>query len=133
MRLSILASIAAAAVLGGRLSDAAHAAPLAVRDTVRAAPFSWPGVYDLVGTQFPEGSRRAVLTVERGDSAYRVSVDGPPGRVFAAWIGGDSAHVTWSFDDGTLMFVDLRGSGDSVRGRWQIGEAGGPLVGRRRR
>jgi hypothetical protein len=130
MRLCILASIAAVAVLGGRLSAAAaHPAP----HEVPAPPFSWPGVYDLMGTQFPEGSRRAVLTVERADSAYRVSIDGPPGRVFVTWFSRDSAHVTWSFEDGSLMFLDLRGVGDSVRGRWQMGEAGGPLLGRRRR
>ena len=73
MRLRILASILAAAAAGARLSAAdAHAAP----HVVPAPPFSWPGVYDIVGTQFPEGSRRAMLTVERTDSTYRVSIEG---------------------------------------------------------
>lgn len=34
------------------------------------ASFSWPGIYDLVGSGFPDGDRYAVMHVARDDSSY---------------------------------------------------------------
>jgi opacity protein-like surface antigen len=43
--------------------------------------FDWAGTYDLVGTGFPDGERRAVMTIARADTSYALaSLQGQPGR-----------------------------------------------------
>lgn len=97
------------------------------------ASFSWPGIYDLVGSGFPDGDRYAVMHVARDDSSYSlVALEGPPGELIAFRVNGDSAHVTWNMN-GPVMRVALHGVRDSVHGRWSIGEQSGPMVGARRR
>ena len=95
--------------------------------------FNWSGIYDLIGTGFPEGDRYAVMEIARQDTAYKfVSLDGPPGTLLQFRVKGDSAHVMWHL--GTdVMVVDLRGAGDSVSGLWAMSEWSGTLRGTRRR
>lgn len=94
--------------------------------------FAWPGVYDLVGSGFPDGERRAVMHIARTDTSYAlVSVQGPPGALVRFRVSGDSAHIVWDLG-GESMVVDLRGSGDSLTGEWQSGDWSGPLRGARR-
>jgi hypothetical protein len=95
--------------------------------------FTWPGVYDLVGTGFPDGDRVAVLQIERADTSYSlVALQGPPGNLERFRVSGDSAHIRWNLGHG-VMVVDLRGSGDSVSGMWMSGELAGLIKGARRR
>jgi hypothetical protein len=103
--------------------------------TLTALPlqFSWTGTYDLVGTGFPDGERRAVIQVARADTSYTLaSLQGPPGSLVSFSIVGDSAHVVWNLG-AEQMLVDLRGTGDSLVGRWATNEWNGDLLGFRRR
>jgi hypothetical protein len=94
---------------------------------------AWPGVYDLVGTGFPEGDRAAVMHIAQRDTGYSlVTLQGPPGRLMRFNVAGDSAHVTWFLGSATMV-VDLRGSGDSLTGQWSSGELSGLIRGSRRR
>jgi hypothetical protein len=106
---------------------------VAASPSPRVASFSWPGVYDLVGSGFPEGDRMAVLEIGRKDTSYTLQkLSGPPGNATIFQVTGNRAHIVWNL--GTdLMYVDLRGSGDSLTGEWFIGDEGGPLRGARRR
>lgn len=125
----------AATSLTAACLTAACATPSAGRATavVSARPFAWVGTYDVVGHNFPEGSRSAVLTIERHDTAYAFAVVGPPGQLAAAHIAGDSAQLMWDLGpSGDLMTLDLRGAGDSLTGTWRIDQAGGPVRARRR-
>ena len=100
---------------------------------VRRAPFAWPGVFDLVGTGFPDGERKAVIHIARADTSYSLlSLEGPPGSLVRFRVTGDSAHVVWNLGGGELMVVDLRGVGDSLTGVWASGDWTGPLRGVRR-
>lgn len=104
----------------------------APRTRPEAPAFAWPGAYELVGQGFSVGDREARLTVTRADTGYAMTVDGPPGRLEALHIAGDSAHVVWNFDNGeSVMRLRLRGIGDSLTGRWQVDDRGGPVAGRR--
>ena len=112
-------------------------APVAPGASVAAvAPvgsFAWPGVYDLVGTGFPEGDREAVMHIAQRDTGYSlVALQGPPGRLMRFDVTGDSARVSWFLGSGT-MTVDLRGAGDSLIGQWSLGESSGLIRGSRRR
>jgi hypothetical protein len=95
--------------------------------------FSWAGVFDLIGTGFPDGERRAVMEIARNDTAYTlVSLQGPPGTATVFQITGNRAHIVWNL--GTdLMVVDLRGTRDSVAGEWYVGDEAGQVRGARRR
>ena len=96
------------------------------------ASFSWPGTYDLVGSGFPDGNRRAIMHVERRDSSYTLEMlEGPPGELIAFRVNGDSAYVLWNMS-GPVMTVALHGMRDSVYGRWSIDERSGSIVGARR-
>lgn len=106
----------------------AHAAP-----SPQPPAFSWPGVYDLIGKNFPEGQREAVATITRVDSGYTLDMYGPPGSLVKLHVVGDSAHLVWDLGPEGLMYGSLHGRGDSLTGRWQILDASGPLVGVRRR
>lgn len=98
----------------------------------RVESFYWPGSFDLVGTGFPDGERRAVMHVRRSDTTYVLAdLEGPPGSLIDFRIAGDSAHVTWDLDEG-VMVVDLRGARDSVYGQWYIGDRSGGVYGSRR-
>jgi hypothetical protein len=94
--------------------------------------FVWPGTYDLFGTGFSDGERRAILTVTPHDTSYRFELFGPPGTLKSLRIVGDSAHVAWDLG-GPVMMVELRGVGDSLDGRWFVGEESGFVYGTRRR
>jgi hypothetical protein len=96
--------------------------------------FAWPGTYDLVGTGFPEGSRRAVLQITRRDTTYSVTaLMGPPGSPVSVRVTGDTARIVWDFEnEDPPMFIELLGAGDSLTGRWTIGTLGGTVSGRRR-
>jgi uncharacterized cupredoxin-like copper-binding protein len=102
-------------------------------ETASPDMFDWSGIYDLIGTGFPDGERNAVIHIARQDSAYNfVSLQGPPGTLMQFRVNGDSAHVTWNL--GTdIMVVDLRGAGDSLTGIWAMSEWSGFLRGTRRR
>lgn len=93
----------------------------------------WSGVYDLLGTGFPDGQRTAVMQLAQRDTGVTlVAVQGPPGKLVQFRVDGDSAHVMWNL--GTdLMVVDLRRSGDSLTGVWSTSEWSGPIHGTRRR
>jgi len=75
----------------------------------------------------------AVLEIGRKDTSYTLQkLSGPPGNATIFQGTGNRAHIVWNL--GTdLMYVDLRGSGDSLTGEWFIGDEGGPLRGARRR
>lgn len=95
--------------------------------------FVWPGVFDIVGTGFPDGERRAVMHIAQTDTSYAlVSLQGPPGALMRFHVSGDSAHVVWNLGD-DVMAVDLCGSGDSLTGEWTSGDWRGPIRGVRRR
>lgn len=107
----------------------AAAAPAATPSST----FAWPGIYDLVGSGFPEGDRTAVMHIARTDTAYSiVALQGPPGKAMRFHVRGDSAHVSW-FTGTEIMTIDLRGTGDSLTGGWSTGEWSGRIVGARRR
>ena len=109
------------------------AAPAPVAPATSVGSFSWPGVYDIVGTGFPEGERAAVMHIAQRDTGYSlVALQGPPGRLMSFNVVGDSAHVSWFLGGGTMV-VDLRGSGDSLTGQWSSGELSGLIRGSRRR
>jgi hypothetical protein len=98
-----------------------------------AATFAWPGIYDLVGTGFPEGDRNAVLEIARNDTSYTLlKLQGPPGQIAIFQVTGDRAHIVWNLGP-DLMYVDLRGTRDSVAGEWYIGDDSGSIRGARRR
>jgi hypothetical protein len=105
-------------------------APASDRQATRA--FDWPGTYDLVGTGFSNGERYAVLTVTARDTSYLFELAGPSGSLKSLEIVGDSAHIAWDLG-GPVMMVDLRGSADSLDGRWYQGEESGDVLGTRRR
>jgi hypothetical protein len=110
-------------------------AKTATSPATAAAPstFSWPGVYDLVGSGFPEGDRNVVMQIEKADTSYTlVSLQGPPGNATIFQVVGDRARIVWNLGQ-DLMYVDLRGSRDSVTGEWYIGDESGSLRGARRR
>ena len=95
--------------------------------------FAWPGVYDLIGTGFPEGDRAAVMHIAQRDTGYSlVALQGPPGRLMRFSVTGDSAQVSWFLGSATMV-VDLRGAGDSLTGQWSSGELSGLIRGSRRR
>ena len=121
--------VAAVLIAGASRVATSSATPL------KAFPstFSWTGTYDLVGTGFPDGERRAVMQIARVDTSYTLaSLQGPPGTLVTFNVIGDSAHVVWSLG-AEQMLVDLRGSGDSLVGRWATSEWSGELLGFRRR
>jgi hypothetical protein len=125
LRISILLTASVIAVIGQVTTTSA-------RDTQATRQFSWPGIYDLVGTGFPEGERKAVMSITRNDTAYTLeSLQGPPGQLRSFKITDDSAHVIWDLGP-DQMFVDLRGIGDSLMGEWSTGEGAGLIVGARR-
>ena len=98
-----------------------------------ATPFAWAGVYDLMGTGFPEGDRSAVMHIAQRDTGYAlIALQGPPGRLMRFNVAGDSAHVSWLLG-AEIMVVDLRGAGDSLTGQWSSGESSGLIHGTRRR
>lgn len=107
--------------------------------TVSATPahattaFAWPGIYDLIGTGFPDGQRAAVISIGKENTSYTlVSLEGPPGQLLSFRVAGDSAHVVWNL--GTdAMFLNLRGAGDSLTGEWATTEFRGAIRGARRR
>jgi hypothetical protein len=124
---------AACATAGPRIPSPAPSAAAGDGATTTAG-FDWTGVYELEGHDFPEGSRRAVVTITPRGRRYAVDVLGPPGRLGSAQFVGDSAHIVWDFvTDGPTLRLRLHGAGDSLTGWWTMAELTGPLVGRRRR
>jgi len=95
---------------------------------------SWVGIYDLVGSGFPEGDRSATLIVSGPDTAYAASLQGPPGHMVEFQAGRDSVVFLWDLEDGSVPFeVRLgRTDPDSVRGTWSQGPNGGLARGSRR-
>ena len=92
-----LRSILKASAVAGAITAIALTSRTA---TVSATPaqvttaFAWPGIYDLVGTGFPDGQREAVLFISKEDTSYTlVSLKGPPGALVSLSVAGDSAHV----------------------------------------
>jgi hypothetical protein len=119
-------------------ASAQRAIPAAAAAPARAAAHDWSGTYDLVATGFPDGERDAVMTVARRDTGHALtSLAGPPGRLLLARFAGDSAHLLWELGAGEtarqVMSVGMRAAGDSLSGRWAIGERQGLVHGRRRR
>jgi hypothetical protein len=95
--------------------------------------FSWTGSYDLLGTGFPDGERRAVMHIARADTSYTLaSLQGPPGSLVTFKIVDDSAHVAWNLG-AEQMLVDPRSAGDSLVGRWATNDSSGERRGIRRR
>jgi hypothetical protein len=121
----------AAAVLVAGTSGVATSSATALKAFPSA--FSWTGTFDLVGTGFPDGERRAVMQVARADTTYTLaSLQGPPDGLVTFSIVGDSAHVVWNLG-AEQMLVDLRGAGDSLVGRWSTNDWSGEVRGIRRR
>lgn len=111
---------------------AASASTVVANGAVEAPRFLWPGSYDLLGDNFPEGLRAAILTIVARDSSYDFYIEGPPGTLKESKLAGDSAHVVWDMF-GEPMYVDLRGVADSLDGHWRIGDRSGHVWGTRRR
>jgi len=111
--------------------------PSATVDAARsAATFPFAGTWHVVGAGFPEGARDAVMAIVQRDTGYAVRfvTGGPPGRLRSMRVVGDSAAIWWEIDNGEfvdVMSVHVRGVRDSLVGRWQIGDMGGSLTGRR--
>ena len=131
---AIVATVATALVTG---TGFAHATAVRRESSARAltiptSAFTWPGVFDLVATGYPDGERAAVIHIARRDTSYAlVSLQGPPGTLVRFTVVGDSAHVSWNLGR-ELMFVDLHGAGDSLTGQWTSGEWSGVIRGARR-
>ena len=131
---ALVAIVATALVTG---TGFAHTTALRRESSARAltiptSEFTWPGVFDLVATGFPDGERAAVMHIARSDTSYSlVALQGPPGTLIRFTVVGDSAHVSWNLGR-ELMFVDLHGTGDSITGQWASGEWSGVVRGARR-
>ncbi|HTE47793.1 MAG TPA: hypothetical protein VK636_21300 [Gemmatimonadaceae bacterium] len=97
--------------------------------------FSWPGTYDLLGTGFSNGARRAAMQFTQRDTTLSVmALSGPPGHAVSLRVVSDTAHIVWDLQDNEPpMFIELVGAGDSVVGIWTLGNESGPVSGRRRR
>jgi hypothetical protein len=95
---------------------------------------SWEGIYDLIGSGFPEGDRAATLVITRPDTGYAATLQGPPGQMAEFRIGRDSLSLIWDLQDGTAPFqVRLgRTATDSVTGTWTSGVNNGFVRGMRR-
>jgi hypothetical protein len=107
------------------VSAGVHREPVAV--------FEWTGIFDMIGTGFPDGERRAVMAISRQDSAYALSMlQGPPGELESLAVVGDSAHVVWNLGP-EEMLIDLRGTGDSLVGVWSTADWRCEVKGARRR
>jgi hypothetical protein len=97
----------------------------------------WAGTWELVGYDFPDGTRRARMVIARQASGELslVMEQGPPGYLRAIEARGDSLHVRWSIaDDGRESPLEVRLGAvgpDSVAGRWSMEEIGGVVEGRR--
>jgi hypothetical protein len=73
------------------------------------------------------------MSIGKEDTSYTlVSLKGPPGALVSFSVAGDSAHVVWNLGS-EAMFVDLRGTGDSLNGEWATRDFRGELRGARRR
>ena len=105
---------------------------VAANGDVETPHFAWPGTYDILGDNFPEGLRTAIMTVTARDSSYDFFIVGPPGVLRESKVSGDSAHVIWDMF-GEPMYVDVRGVADSLDGRWRIGDQSGHVWGTRRK
>ena len=114
------------AILAGCASQAS--------DPVTPPVRSWAGVYDLVGSGFPEGDRSAALVITGPDTAYTGILQGPPGHMMEFRVGRDSLAFSWDLEDGSVPFqVRLgRTPSDSVSGTWTQGTGGGFVRGIRR-
>ena len=130
-----VASLALGACAPAPLDTAPSPAPSpapAASAAARAPLVAWPGTYELVGSNFPDGTRAAGLEIARVDTTYRLTVHGPPGELVTFRIVADSVHVLWDLGPGdALMAVELRLAGDALTGRWEIDGAHGPITGRR--
>lgn len=95
---------------------------------------SWAGVYDLVGSGFPEGDRTATLIISGPDTAYTANLQGPPGHLVEFRAGRDSLTLAWDLEDGSVPFVVRLGRtpADSVTGAWSQAMQGGLVRGSRR-
>jgi hypothetical protein len=73
------------------------------------------------------------MQIAKADTSYTlVSLQGPPGNASIFQVVGDRAHIVWNLGR-DLMYVDLRGSRDSVAGEWYIGDESGSIRGAPRR
>jgi hypothetical protein len=92
---------------------------------------SWAGVYNLIGSGFPEGDRAATLFISGPDTAYTAYIEGPPGHLAELRTGRDSLAFSWDLEDGSAPFqVRLgRSASDSVSGSWIQGTNGGLVRG----
>jgi hypothetical protein len=101
--------------------------------TPSAEAFDWTGIFDVVGTGFPDGERRAVMAISPQDTSYTLHMlQGPPGDLKSLKVKGDSANVVWDLGP-EEMFIDLRGIGDSLMGEWSTSDWRGDVRGLRRR
>ena len=120
----------AIAMMVTALGLTAHVATISA--TTAERQFTWAGIFDIVGTGFPEGQRQATMAIAKVDTAYALlSLQGPPGQLVSFKVHGDSAHVVWSLG-ADQMFVDLRGIGDSLMGEWSTSDWRGEIRGARR-
>ena len=71
------------------------------------------------------------MEIGRQDSSFTLlSLSGPPGgRSFQ--VTSNRLHIVWNLGE-ELMYVDLRGSRDSLAGEWFLGDDGGQVRGARR-
>ena len=129
-----VAATVAAVALAGLLSPfTPHTSASEVALAATREAFTWPGIYDLTAVGYPDGERTAVIHVTRADTTYSlVSLQGPPGSLVRFNVTGDSAQIVWNLGP-HMMFVDLRGSGDSLAGEWSSGDWSGTVRGVRRR
>ena len=140
--LASLTAVAAAVFTIGCLSQppsrvANPPTPVARRAATTASleserPFTWTGVFDIVGDGFPDGMRSAIITVAPRDTSFDFFIEGPPGTLMSSTFDRDSLHVVWDMY-GEPMYVDLHGVADSLDGRWRMADQGGRIWGTRRR
>lgn len=117
----------------GRPGAANVLAPRPLAASRRHSAFDWAGVFDVIGTGFPDGERRAVMAIGRQDSAYVLRMlQGPPGELTSMSVAGDSAYVVWNLGP-EEMLINLRGIGDSLMGEWSTSHWRGDVRGVRRR
>jgi len=73
--LSLLKTGAAVTIVAAALALTSRVTTASATPAYEAASFAWSGVYDLVGTGFPDGQRNAVMYISKEDKTEWSTVD----------------------------------------------------------
>ena len=73
--LSLLKTGAAVTIVAAALASTSRVTTASATPAYEATSFAWSGVYDLVGTGFPDGQRNAVMYISKEDKTEWSTVD----------------------------------------------------------